>query len=505
MFSVQQPPSRPLADDQAFLESLADLDRGLTDQGDELRPASSKRQRPRAAAFEPPDEPLQLLVTPRSAAVAPTMPDSVDTVRELSAAPVDASGRASSADGSPRPLLERFPPSSSGHREPPAPALGLAAPPRISRRTDVAPRERAASEAAVTPESFYGLGEQPFSLSTDPKFLYHSTAHDEAAQALLSAIGRHDGLVVLTGDAGTGKTTLCRAVVEELDRRTLTSLVLDPCVSVDELLQAVLVDFGVVSREEVPSGRLSQAIHTELFVALREFFESLVQVDAFPVILIDEAHNLSVSALQEIGALLDLNARQRLLQIVLVGQPALLHLLERAEVRAVQQRVAVRARLMPLAADDVLGYVQHRLMVAGGDGRIEFDPPAIARLHDVTSGVPRLVNIVCNRALTIGYHTSASIIDEGLIESAAHDAGVAAPEARVRRIVRAAASAVALVVLMGVGAGAAAWVFHAPLARAVVRWERVPAPPPPPGRAVAPPLAPVPVPAGAASLPPTAR
>jgi general secretion pathway protein A len=407
--------------------------------------------------------------------------------------------------GGRRPLIDLFPAPPGGVSEPPDLAIGIAPPPNIASHALARPPEEAAPVVAppVTYEPFYGLAEKPFSLSTDPKFLYHCIAHDDAAQDLLSAIRRRDGLVVLTGEIGVGKTILCRAVSEELDRRTLASIVLDPFISVEALLQTVLVDFGVISRDDVARGLLAQSSSAELFAKLREFLASLVPLEAFAVVIIDEAQNLPVSVLEEIRALMDLDAQQRLLQIALVGQPSLLKLLARGELRELQQRVAVRSVLRTLAADEIAGYVMHRLSVAGMQARIEFDDLAFARLYQVSAGVPRVVNLVCDRALTLGYNASASVIDESLILTAAYDLDVVPPEPRRWRVLRAALAAVILMALIGAGAAAAAWVFRAPLSRIIAEWTRVPPPPRAPLGRLPPAFAPLPTPPETSTAPPT--
>ena len=322
----------------------------------------------------------------------------------------------------------------------------------------------------MTYETFYGLSEKPFSLSTDPKFLYHSTVHDQAAQELLSAIRRREGLFVLTGEIGLGKTMLCRAVTEELDRRTLTSVVLDPSVSFEQLLQTVLVDFGVVSRDDVARGRLAKASSKDLAAKLREFIASLVQLQAFAVVIIDEAQALPIPVLEEIRAIMNFDAQQRLLQVALVGQPSLQKLLGRPELKQLKQMVAARSELKPLLPDETVGYVMHRIAVAGPQARIELDDSAFARLHQVTGGVPRLVNLVCDRALTLGHKASASVIDESIISTAAEDLDIVPPEPRQRRIVRSVVTALVFMALIAAGAAAAAMVFRAPLERVLARF-----------------------------------
>jgi general secretion pathway protein A len=336
------------------------------------------------------------------------------------------------------------------------------------------PLERGAPDEApqdpATYEAYYGLSEKPFSLSTDPKFLYHSTAHDRAAQDLLSAIGRREGLFVLTGEAGLGKTTLCRAVVEELDRRTLTSIVGEPFVSLEQLLQTVLVDFGVVSRDDMSSGRLAHAASGDLVKKLREFIGSLEQLQAFAVVIIDEAQALPVAVLEEIRAIMDVDAQPRLLQIVLVGQPALSKLLRRRELKPLAQLIAARSELAPLAADEISQYVAHRIAVAGPTARVEVDERAFTRLHQITGGIPRLVNLVCDRALALGCDASASIIDEALIAASADELEIVPAEPPRQRFLRTLLVALILAALMGMGAGAAAWVFREPLQRLLAQW-----------------------------------
>ena len=371
-------------------------------------------------------------------------------------------------------MLDLFPPPPGGDEGPRLP-IGIAPPPDVTPHAAARAVEAEEPPPPLTYETFYGLSERPFSLSTDPKFLYHSTAHDQAAQELLSAIRRREGLFVLTGEMGVGKTMLCRTVVEELDRRTLTSVVLDPFVSFEQLLQTVLVDFGVVSRDDVARGRLAHASSAELIAKLREFLGSLVQLQAFAVVIIDEAQTLPTAVLQEIRALMDVDAQQRLLQIALVGQPVLLKILGRGELKALKQMIAVRSELKPLGPDEIVHYVMHRLAVAGPQARVELDDAAFRRLYHLAGGVPRLVNLLCDRALTLGHTASASVIDEALIVTSAEDLDIVAPEPRKQRVVRGVIAALIFIALMGVGAAAAAWVFREPLQRVIAQWSSAPA------------------------------
>src|SRR5918999_3913232 len=165
---------------------------------------------------------------------------------------------------------------------------------------------RASVSGSLTYEPFYGLGEKPFSLSPDPRFLFRSPAHGPAFDELHAGIQRREGLIVLTGEIGTGKTTLCRSVLQHLDRRTFATFVPDPFVSREDLLKMLLVDFGVVSIDDVKSGRLRNASRAELSYPLYEFLNSLVPLQAFAVLVIDEAQNLPLPLLEEIRILSEL-------------------------------------------------------------------------------------------------------------------------------------------------------------------------------------------------------
>jgi general secretion pathway protein A len=357
----------------------------------------------------------------------------------------------------PRRLLDLFPPQ---------PKIGRRRPARQPATARLAP-------VAPTYEPFYGLAEKPFGLSTDPKFIYHSTSHDGVAQEILEALGRGDGMMVLTGEMGTGKTTLCRSLVERLGRRTVTSFITDPLASFDDLLKVVLADFGVVAREATAGGLA--ATGEELVAAAGDFAASLAPLQASAVIFIDEAQNMPADVLDRLSALAARSGGVRRVQVVLVGQPSLSSLLHRPECRSVERRVVSRSRLAPLTPDETMGYVAHRLAVAGPGARVEFNGAALAVLHEVTRGVPRFINLVCDRALTRGHEVAASVIDDAMIVSAAADLGLTAPAADRRWVARL-ALAVAFVLLVVAGAGAAAWVFRDEVSRLVTQWKGAPPP-----------------------------
>ena len=251
----------------------------------------------------------------------------------------------------------------------------------------------------VMHEDYFGFAEKPFSLTPDPKYLYRSASHGSAFELLQYAIRRREGFMVITGDIGTGKTTLCRAVLDQLDRRTFTALVLNPFLSEEDLLRVILQDFGVVSRDEIKRGRLAGVSKQELIEALNEFLLSLQPLGAGALLIIDEAQNLPLQTLEQIRILSNLETdKEKLLQIVLVGQPNLRDLLRSPALRQLDQRVSIRFELNPLSIDETAAYIGHRLTVAGG-GSVNFSARAIPAVYRYSGGIPRLINLLCDRAL----------------------------------------------------------------------------------------------------------
>ena len=281
----------------------------------------------------------------------------------------------------------------------------------------------------LTYEPFFGLKEKPFSLASDPAFFYNSASHRAAFDALDAGIRRREGLIVLSGEIGTGKTTLCRTVLSQLDRKTFSTFVPDPFVTREDLLKTLLIGFGVASVADVNGGRLQGASRQDLSYPLYEFLDSLVPLQAFAVLVIDEAQNLSLGVMEEIRILAELEKREKLLQVVLVGQPELRDNLRLPQMRQVEQRVTVRCELTPLAFRDVTEYVQHRLQVAAApagatDTRapgVEFTGGAVEAVHLASGGVPRLINLACDRALQRAFEARRRTIDRDLVSVAVRD------------------------------------------------------------------------------------
>jgi len=280
-------------------------------------------------------------------------------------------------------------------------------------------------------EDFYGFVQSPFTLAPDPRFLYLSPSHDAALQLLLQAIHRKEGIVVLTGDIGTGKTTVCRSVLEQLDMTCFTSLLLNPFLSVEELLREILLDFGVVSREAVRSGRIASATKHDLVSTLHEFLVSLIPIGGSGVLIIDEAQHLSPQVLEELRVLSNLETNhQKLLQIVLVGQLNLLDVLASPEVTQLDQRISMRATLSPLTRQDVEAYIAHRLSIAHGSSSITFEASALDSVYAASRGVPRVINLLCDRALMIGASFGLRTIPADVVSEAAAALGLRTTRAK---------------------------------------------------------------------------
>jgi general secretion pathway protein A len=269
-------------------------------------------------------------------------------------------------------------------------------------------------------EDYYGFAEKPFSLTPDPRYLYRSPSHASALELLQYAIRRREGFVVVTGDIGTGKTTLCRALLEQIDRTTYTALVLNPFLSEDDLLRRVLQDFGVATRDELRSGRLAGACKETLIDLLYDFLLGLVAERATAVLIIDEAQNLPPQVLEQIRILSNLETdKDKLLQIILVGQLNLRQILRAPEMRQLDQRVSIRYQLTPLDQGGVTAYVIHRLAIAGGTAGVSFSTPALKTVYRLSEGIPRLINLICDRALLAGFSLRTNRITPELVARAA--------------------------------------------------------------------------------------
>lgn len=264
---------------------------------------------------------------------------------------------------------------------------------------------------------YYGLHEAPFSITPDPRFVHLSERHRDALAHLLFGIdkGGSGGFVQLTGEVGTGKTTLCRLVLEQLPANVRVALVLNPKQTPLELLETICEELHVVA----PGRRRSLKISIDL---LNGYLLQAYAQDLRVVLMIDEAQELSRELLEQVRLLTNLEtATQKLLQVVLLGQPELRATLARPALRQLAQRITARYHLTPLQAPESEAYLRHRLAVAGAT-RFPFQASAVRRLHDLSGGVPRLLNVLAERALLAGYVHGRSEIDRRLVDLAAREA-----------------------------------------------------------------------------------
>jgi len=261
---------------------------------------------------------------------------------------------------------------------------------------------------------FYGLAEAPFSITPDPRFVFLSDRHRDALAHLVYGIaqGGGGGFVQLTGEVGTGKTTLSRLLLEQLPENTRVALVLNPRLGPVELLEAICEELHI----DIGDARGSSKM---LVDRLNRYLLEAHAQGLRVVLILDEAQQLSVEALEQVRLLTNLEtATQKLLQIVLLGQPELRELLARPELRQLAQRITARYHLTPLDADETAAYLRHRLAVAGL-GRSPFTPAAARAIHRHSGGVPRLVNVIAERALLVGYAEDRGQIDARLVDRAA--------------------------------------------------------------------------------------
>ena len=259
-------------------------------------------------------------------------------------------------------------------------------------------------------KTHFGLKTDPFHLTADPAFLYLTNDHREALSALIYAIHARKGFVVLATEAGMGKTTLLGTVLQRFQGRIRSSLIVNPVLTPNEILEFVLLDFGIT---DIPA---SKALRWNV---LQQVLIRTRQEGKIAVLLIDEAHKLSSEVLEEIRLLSNFEvAGQKLLQIVLSGQRELAATLDRPELWQLKQRVAFRAAIPPLGAADVERYIQHRWQKAGGSLPTAFGEGAIELIAASSRGIPRVINVICDNALTLGFADGARVISRDHIVKA---------------------------------------------------------------------------------------
>ena len=241
----------------------------------------------------------------------------------------------------------------------------------------------------------FGLKEQPFSITPDPSYLFYSSRHKEAFDERLYGIRSRKGFMELTGDVGAGKTTLYRALLLHLGSEVKTALILNPSLSPVQLLQTIVEDFEIEATKKNRKG---------LFDALNTFLLDTARSGSTAVLILDEAQDLKSSTLEQIRLLSNFETNKaKLLQIILVGQPELRKLLAKPSLRQLRQRITVSTNLEPLGRDAIEHYISHRIRVAGGSDMLVFDAPAVDEVYRYSGGIPRLINVLCDKVLFLAH------------------------------------------------------------------------------------------------------
>src|SRR3989338_1886104 len=271
-------------------------------------------------------------------------------------------------------------------------------------------------------KKFDNLKENPFNVTSDPSFFFSSSRHSEAFSHLVYGIQQRKGIIVVTGEIGTGKTTLCRTLLNKLDPTIKTAFIMNPNFSDVQLLQLMVKDLEI-------HGNFKNKL--TLVSALNEFLIHETSQGHNVVIIIDEAQNLGIKQLEQIRLLSNLETeKEKLLQIILVGQPELYDKLKLPALRQLQQRISVRYHILPLDKSELGQYINHRLKVASANGLslpgLQFTAKAVETIYHLSQGTPRLVNILCDRALLAGFVAGTFAIDENIIHKCSREIGIIA-------------------------------------------------------------------------------
>ena len=320
-------------------------------------------------------------------------------------------------------------------------------------------------------EEFFGLSEKPFAITPNPKFVFQSEQYRVAEEQLLYGVSQKEGFMLVTGAPGTGKTTLCRGLLEKLDRQKhRVALIFNPFLNGVEMLQALLSEFGL--------GDAPTTSRKELLDKLNAYLLQQLANGRTCIAIFDEAQHLSTEFLEQIRVLSNLETdNEKLIQIVLVGQPELVTLIRTPQLAQLDQRVSVRCSLTHLSHDETSRYIYHRLNVAGAKGRIQFDEVGLRVIHTATGGVPRLINLTCDRALLAAFSTQTRSIsvehvrqaiaslrgEEGMVATATAQSRVLASAPRRARwwtlggVVAAAAMLIVAWLQLDLGAEVLAW------------------------------------------------
>jgi type II secretory pathway predicted ATPase ExeA len=263
-------------------------------------------------------------------------------------------------------------------------------------------------------KKFFALRENPFNVNPDPRFLFQTQETQEAVACLTYGIRRRKGFVLLTGEIGTGKTTLLNKVLEWLrGQRAATAFIFNPRLDVNQFLDFMMADFGIPCESSLKS---------QMLLRLNQWLLERFRVGETAVLIVDEAQNLSLEVLEEIRLLTNLEtSTEKLLQIVLCGQPELEWKLNQPQLRQLRQRLMLRCKTRPLTPEQTHGYINERLRVAGADGQAIFTPEAMEMVHRHSGGIPRVINLLCEHALITAFAEGEKPIAASLVESIARE------------------------------------------------------------------------------------
>jgi general secretion pathway protein A len=260
---------------------------------------------------------------------------------------------------------------------------------------------------------FYGLNRKPFDITPDPRFIYPSGKHKEAFSTMLYGVRKKKGLVVLTGEVGTGKTLLLRTLLKTLDSTTRSAFIFNPRLTTIDFFQAIAADFGI-ENGHVSKGKFLQQLNAFLLDTLGK--------GNIALLVVDEAQNLDLQLIEEIRMLMNLEtSNEKLLQVILAGQPEFHNLLNIDVIRQFKQRISLRYHLRPLDSKETWEYIRRRLHIAGHNGNRLFTQEAIQGIYEYSGGLPRLINVVCDNALLTGYGLEKKNIDLQIVREVTDD------------------------------------------------------------------------------------
>jgi general secretion pathway protein A len=263
-------------------------------------------------------------------------------------------------------------------------------------------------------QQFFGFDKMPFNNTPDTRFFFHSEQHQEALSSLLYAVNERKGFTLLTGEIGAGKTTVCRSFLNRLEPSTKVAVVTNTRLTERQLLQSICEEFGIWIPGSV--GKVT------LFNELNTFLTDQYRQGANTVLIVDEAQNLRPEVLEEIRLISNLETeRDKLIQIVLMGQPELREIVDLPELKQLKQRIVLRYHIFPLSEKEAQSYIFHRLKVAGASGNLKFSRGALQMIHQYSGGIPRVINILCDNALLLAFVQETRKISEDLVKEVIRD------------------------------------------------------------------------------------